>query len=217
MPSAKPEEAQELVFELFLDLGATDEQLDFTTIYTIARDGIAKINLDDDSKDLTPLLDTILKVVPVASSPEAINKPLRVQPFNLAYDNFLGRLAIGRIYEGKITQGSDVVVKKVKGEMRSRTVTKLFTFEGLNRKEVDVACAGDIVMIAGLPNIFIGETICEDENQEALPAINIDEPTISLNFLVNNSPFAGLDGKFVTNRQLKERLDKELEVNVGLK
>jgi GTP-binding protein len=216
-PAARPEEVHEMVYELFLDLGANDEQLDFTTIYAIAREGIAKHELKDESKDLSPLLDTVLKQVPIASMEEANNKPLRLQPFNLAYDNYLGRLAIARIYEGKIKSSQNVFVKTPNNEMRTGKINKLFTFEGLARKEVTEAGAGDIVMIAGLPNIFIGETICENENAEALPAINIDEPTISLNFLINSSPFAGREGKFVTNRQLKERLEKELEVNVGLK
>ncbi|MDO8669307.1 MAG: translational GTPase TypA [Candidatus Buchananbacteria bacterium] len=215
--AARPAEVHEMVYELFLDLGASDEQLNFTTLYAIAREGIAKNKLEDDSKDLTPLLDVILEKVPVASSIEATDKPLSLQPFNLAYDNFLGRLAIGRIYEGTISQGQNVIVKTVHGEIRRGKITKLFTFEGLKRKEVNSASAGDIIMIAGLPDIYIGETICENEGQEALPAISIDEPTISLNFLVNNSPFAGREGKFVTNRQLKERLEKELELNVGLK
>jgi GTP-binding protein len=215
--AARPSITQEMVYELFLDLGASDEQLEFTTLYAIARSGIAKINLDDDSKDLTPLLDTILKKVPIASSKEKKNAPLRIQPFNLAYDNFLGRLAIGRIYEGKIKNNSVIMIKDRHGEVRQGKITKLFTFEGLKRKEVEEGGAGDIVMIAGLPNIFIGETICINAKQEALPAINIDEPTISLNLFINNSPFAGKDGKYVTSRQLKERLEKELEVNVGLK
>lgn len=216
-PAARPDVVQEMVYELFLDLGANDEQLNFTTIYAIAREGIAKINLDDNSQDLTPLLDTILEKAPVASEKEAKNKPLRIQPFNLAYDNFLGRLAIGRIYEGEIKNASTVIIKNAEKENREGKITKLFSFEGLKRKEVQSADAGDIVMIAGLPDIFIGETICENAEQEVLPAINIDEPTISLNLFVNDSPFAGKDGKYVTNRQLKERLEKELEVNVGLK
>ncbi|TFB09125.1 translational GTPase TypA [Candidatus Atribacteria bacterium MT.SAG.1] len=216
-PSARPDIVREMVYELFLDLGADDEQLNFTTIYTIARDGIAKVNLDDDSKDLTPLLDTILKEVPISSNEEAKNKPLRMQPFNLAYDNFLGRLAIGRIYEGQIKDISNVFIKDTKGKTREGKILKLFTFEGLKRKEVKSADAGDIVMVAGLPNIFIGETICENAEAKALPAINIDKPTISLNLFVNNSPFAGKDGKYITNRQIRERLEKELEVNVGLK
>ena len=216
-PAARSDIVQEMVYELFLDLGASDEQLDFTTIYAIARNGIAKENLNDDSKDLTPLLDTILKLVPVASDEKMNNKPLLIQPFNLAYDNFLGRLAVGRIYEGEIKDASTIVIKDAKGKAREGKISKLFTFEGLKRKEVKSANAGDIVMIAGLPDIFIGETICENAEQKALPAINIDEPTISLNLFVNDSPFAGKDGKYVTNRQIKERLEKELEVNVGLK
>ena len=216
-PAARPDIVQEMVYELFLNLGANDEQLDFTTIYTIAREGIAKINLDDVSKDLTPLLDTILKQVPIASGEEAKNKPLLIQPFNLAYDNFLGRLAIGRIYQGEVKNDSKIIIKDIEEKTREGKITKLFTFEGLKRKEIEKANAGDIVMIAGLPDIFIGETICVDEKQKALPAINIDEPTISLNLLANSSPFSGRDGKDVTNRQLKERLKKELEVNVGLK
>jgi GTP-binding protein len=216
-PAARPDIVQEMVYELFLDLGATDEQLDFTTIYAIARDGVAKMNLDDESDNLNPILDVILDKVKISSDEEAQNKALRVQPFNLAYDNFLGRLAIGRIYEGKLKDASRIVIKDAKGNTREGKISKLFTFEGLKRKEVTSASAGDIVMIAGLPDIFIGETICENADQESLPIINIDEPTISLNLLVNNSPFAGQDGKFVTNRQLKERLEKELEVNVGLK
>ncbi len=216
-PASRPEIVQEMVYELFLDLGANDEQLDFTTIYAIARDGIAKIDLNDDSKDLTPLLDMILKEVSISSKNEVKNKPLLIQPFNLAYDNFLGRLAIGRIYEGEIKEASKIIIKDIKGETREGKISKLFTFEGLERKEVKSACAGDIVMISGLPDIFIGETICENSDQKALPAINIDKPTISLNLLINNSPFAGKDGKYVTNKQLKERLERELEVNVGLK
>ncbi|MFA5172869.1 MAG: translational GTPase TypA [Candidatus Paceibacterota bacterium] len=215
--AARPEAVHEMVLELFMELGANNDQLNFSTIYAIGRDGIAKVNLEDKSADLSPLLDVILKEVPVASGAEKNNLPLLMQPFNLAYDNFLGRLGLGRIYEGKIKNGQTVFIKNDKGEIRQGKVTKLFTFEGLARKEEEEAVAGDIVMIAGLPDIFIGETICENENQKALPAISIDEPTICLNFLVNDSPFAGREGKFVTTRQIKERLEKELEVNVGLK
>ena len=216
-PAARPAEVEEMVYELFLDLGADDEQLDFSVIFSIAKQGIAKKDLNDDIKDLSPLLDIIIKQVPVASGENAKNKPFRIQPFNLAYDNFLGRLAISRVYEGEINTGAKVVIKDNSGELRAGKITKLFTFEGLKRKEVDTAAAGDIIMTAGLPNIYIGETICENSEQKPLPAINIDKPTISLNFLINNSPLAGREGKFVTNRQLKERLEKELEVNVGLK
>jgi GTP-binding protein len=216
-PAARPDIVQELIYELFLDLGANNEQLDFTTLYAIAREGVAMKNYNDKRKDLTPLLDTILKLVPIASTEDANNKQLYVQPFNLGYDNFLGRLAIGRIYEGKIKEADNIFIKNIDGTIRTGKITKLFTFKGIEREEVKEVKAGDIVMIAGLPNIFIGETICENEKQKVLPAISIDEPTISLNFYVNNSPFAGLDGKFVTNTQIRERLERELEVNVGLK
>ena len=214
-PAARPEQAHEEVLELFMELGANDAQLDFTTVYAIGREGMAKMKLTDESKDLTPLLDTILKEVPPAKAD--IEAPLRMQTFNLGYDNFLGRLAVGRIYEGKIKSGSNVFVKKSDGETRSGKITKLFTFEGIVRKEINEAFAGDIVMVAGLPDIYIGETICDNQNAEPLPSIKIDEPTIALNFLVNDSPFAGREGKYVTGRQIRERLEKELEINVGLK
>lgn len=216
-PAARPDWTKDEIFTLFMELGANNEQLDFTTVYSIAKDGIAKNNPKDDSKDLSPLLDIILKEVPTASSEELKQKPLRAQPFNLGYDNFMGRLAIARIYEGTIKANSSVVIKKLSGETQTGKITKLFASNGSEKEEINEAVAGDIVMIAGLPDIYIGETICLDPSQEALPAINIDEPTISLNFLVNNSPFNGREGKFVTGRQIRERLEKELEVNVGLK
>jgi len=214
-PAARPEEAKEEVYELFLDLGADDKQLDFPVIYAIGREGIAKNKLSDESKDLAPLLDLILEKV--APAPHNIGIPFRMQPFNLGYDNFLGRLAVGRIYEGIVKAGDKVFVKNIKGETRSGSITKIFTFEGFEKKDVKEAEAGDIVLIAGIPDIDIGETICALVDQEPLPAITVDEPTISINMLVNNSPFAGREGKFVTNRQIRERLEKELEVNVGLK
>jgi len=216
-PASRPKEVVEMIYELFLDLGANDKQLDFPIIYAASKQGIAKLDLNDESNNLDPLLDIILEKVKPASSDDLNKLPLTIQPFNLAYDNFLGRLAICRIYSGVIKSGQEVIVKTLSGETRTRRVTKLFTFQGLERQEKNEASAGEIIMIAGLPNIYIGETICENSDQEPLPAIKIDEPTISLDFLVNNSPFAGREGKFVTSRQLKERLEKELEVNVGLR
>jgi len=213
-PAAQPDIVQEEVFELFLDLGANDEQLDFPVVYAIGREGIAKLHMEDEGHDLTPLLETIIaKVHPAAGD---VSAPLRMQAFNLGYDNFLGRMAVGRIYEGTLKDGQTVIAKKPTGETRTGRITKLYTFHGTERKDVKEAIAGDIVMIAGLADIFIGETICENETQEPLPAIHIDEPTISLNFLVNDSPFAGREGKFVTTKQIRERLEKELEINVGL-
>ena len=226
-PAADPARSEEQVLELFLELGASNEQSDFPVVYTIGKQGIAKLKLDDDSKDLTPLLETILKHVPPASLPAEVlakdgaktteSKPARLQPFNLGYDNFLGRLAIVRMYEGILKTGDAVFVKKIGGETHAGKITKMFTFRGLKKVETNEIEAGDIAMIAGIPDIFIGETITTDENAEPLPAIAIDEPTITLNFLVNNSPFAGREGKFVTSRQIRERLERELEVNVGLR
>lgn len=214
-PAADVERAEEQVLELFLELGASDEQSDFPVVYAIGRDGVAKKKMEDEAKDLTPLLDTILeKVLPASGSLEA---PFRFQPFNLAYDNFLGRLAVGRVYDGAAKSGDQVFVKKADGEVQTSKITKIFNFKGLERVEAEEAVAGDIAMIAGLPDIFIGDTVTADQNAESLPVIAVDEPTITVNFLVNNSPFSGKEGKFVTSRQLRERLEKELEVNVGLK
>ncbi len=219
-PAADPMRVHDEVLELFMELGAHDKQIDFPTVYAVGRDGTAKLKLTDESKDLTPLLDTILKYVKPAnrtSPSDLADDVLKAQVFNLGYDNFLGRLGVCRIYGGAIKNGQSVFVKQISGETFTGNITKLFTFEGKNRVEVKEASTGDIVMIAGLPNIYIGETITDNETAEALPAIKIDEPTISLNFLVNNSPFAGKEGKFVNGRQIRGRLEKELEVNVGLK
>jgi len=213
-PASDPHRVHEEVLELFFELGANNEQADFETVYAIGREGKAFKKLGDKSEDLSPLLDIILEKV----SPASLNQDgkMSAQVFNLGYDNFLGRMAVARIYSGKISSGSQVFIK---GENGTRTgkITKLFSFEGINRKEASFATSGDIVLLAGIPDIYIGETICEDESVEQLPHIAIDEPTLSLNFLVNDSPFAGREGKFVTSRQIKERLEKELEINVGLK
>ncbi len=215
-PAADPAHCEELVLELFLELGANDEQSNFPVVYAIGREGVAMRKLADERKDLTPLLDVVLEhVQPQSPSPEGT--PLVFQPFNLGYDNFLGRLAVGRVYKGVLTPNQTVFIKKPDGTKRTGRTVKVFSFNGLERIETERAEAGDIVLVAGLPDIYIGETITTDENVEPLPSIHIDEPTIALNFLVNNSPFAGKEGKFVTNRQIRERLERELEVNVGLR
>jgi GTP-binding protein len=216
-PAADVAWAEEAVYELFLDLGATDEQLNFRTVFAIGRDGTAKLKMEDELKDLSPLLDLVLETVPVASGSDRMMEPLQAQVFNLAYDNFLGRMGICRIYNGKIQAGQTYVVKDDEGNIFSDKISKLFTFEGVERKEVKEATAGDIVMIAGIPDIYIGQTLLMSEEGEALPAIAIDEPTISLQMFVNDSPFAGRSGNILTSRQIRERLEKELEINVGLK
>ncbi|MFH1509779.1 MAG: translational GTPase TypA [Candidatus Nealsonbacteria bacterium] len=213
--AANPNRVHDEVFELFTELGATNEQLEFPVVYAIARDGIAKHNLEDESKDIIPVLDTIIKYVPIASKNN--DGPLRAQPFNLAYDNFLGRLAIIRVYSGSIKAGDTIYVKSHSRETTSHKITKLFTFEGIARKEAEIVEAGDIAMVAGLPDVYIGDTLAKSADEPLLESISVDEPTIELTFLINDSPFAGREGKFVTSRQLRERLEKELEVNVGLK
>lgn len=220
-PAADPARAHDQVLELFMELGASDEQCDFPVIYSIGREGRAAQTVeslkDGSAKDLTPLLDMILEKVPAANATADAGASLMMQPFNLAYDNFMGRLAVARIYAGTVRTGQSVFEKKTNGETKPGKITKIFTFRGLERVETGEAVAGDIVLIAGLPDTYIGETITTDESATPLPAIAVDEPTISLNFLVNNSPFAGREGKFVTSRQIRDRLEKELEVNVGLK
>jgi GTP-binding protein len=215
-PAADPHRTEEQVLELFLELGATDEQSNFTPVYAIGREGVAMRKLEDERKDLSPLLDVILEQVPAAAAYKE-GEPLAAQVFNLGYDNFLGRLAVARIYAGKIGKGQNLLVIHEGQEAKKGRVVKLSTFKGTNQVETETAYAGDIVLVAGFPDIDIGETLTDSEAQAPLPAIKVDEPTIGLRFMPNSSPFAGREGKFVTSRQIKERLEKELEINVGLK
>ena len=211
----RAEEVVDMTFNLFMELGATDEQLDFPILYGSARSGYAIYNMGDEGKDLTPLFETIINNTKVFEGNEA--DPLQLQVCQLAYDDYIGRLGIGRINKGKIKSGETVSLATNDGKVESFRVTKLFVNEGIKRVEVPVAYFGDIVTVAGCSDVSIGDTICEKDNINPLPKIVIEEPTLSMNFLVNNSPFAGQSGKFLTSRHLKERLEKELETNVGLK
>ena len=213
--AARSKEVIDEILELFMDLGANDDQLDFEVIYSDGKNGVSKFDLEDQSTNMIPLLDSILlNVTPAISNTDI---PLRMQCFNLDYDNYLGRLAIARIYEGELNVKDFLYVMQSNGIIQKRQVTKIFTFEGFVRKEIQTAYAGDIVLVAGFPEIYIGDTITENEESESLPSISVDEPTISLGFMVNDSPFSGKEGKFVTSSQIRERLEKELEINVGVK
>ena len=208
-------EVVDMTFNLFMELGATDEQLDFPILYGSARSGYAVYNMGDEGKDLTPLFETIINNTKPFEGSEA--DPLQLQISQLAYDDYIGRLGIGRINKGKISVGETVAIAKNDETTESFRVTKLFVNEGIKRVEVNTAYYGDIVTVAGCAHVSIGDTICDKDYINPLPKIVIEEPTLSMNFLVNDSPFAGESGKYLTNRHLKERLDRELETNVGLK
>jgi GTP-binding protein len=217
-PTAQPDAVVDMLFDLFVQLGATDEQLDITDgriVYAIAREGIAIKNLSDEKKNIHPLFDTILEKVEEA--PNDTTKPFKMQIANLAYDNYVGRMGIGRVYEGKAKVGQSVTIIGNDGVKRTGKISKLYTTLGLKKVEVDEAEAGDIITIAGIPDIYVGETVSTDADTMAMPAITVDEPTLKMEFMVNDSPFAGKEGKFVTSRQIRERLEKETEMNVGLK
>ena len=211
---ARPLEVVDMTFNLFMELGATDEQLDFPIVYGIAKNGIAKLSLDDDSNSIEPLLETILKQVEPFKGSE--NDSLQLQISNLDYDDYIGRLGVGRVNKGKVKSGEVVTLIKNDGKEEEFRISKLFVNEGIKRVEKQVAYFGDIVTIAGSSDISIGDTICEKGVIDPLPPIHIEKPTLSMNFLVNSSPFAGRSGKFLTSRHIRERLEKELQTNVGL-
>ncbi len=212
---ARPAEVVDEIYDLFIDLDATDEQINFPILYAVSRDGIAKKNLTDEGKDLRPLFDQIVETIP---APRALrDDSLQLLVANLDYNDYVGRLAIGRVFSGEIKQGDAVsIVKRDRSIVRTR-VSQLYVFEGLKREPVESAGFGELVAIAGIEEIEIGETITGTENPQGLPPIAVDEPTISMVFGVNTSPFSGHEGKFVTSRQLRERLDKETLSNVAIR
>jgi len=212
---ARPAEVVDEIYELFLDLDATDEQIEFPILYAVSRAGTAKRQLDDRSENLQPLFDQIVESIPPPN--ELRSDSLQLLVANLDYNDYVGRLAIGRIFSGEIKIGDQVAVVKPDRSIQKIKVSQLYVFEGLKREPVDKAGFGEIVALAGIENINIGDTITSPENPQPLPAIAVDEPTISMIFGVNNSPFAGLEGKYVTSRQLKERLDKEILGNVAIR
>ncbi len=212
---SRPEEVLDEIYDLFIDLGANDEQIDFPVLYSISRDGIAKKNLADESTNLKPLFDQIVETIPPPK--QLRDDSLQLLVANIDYNAFVGRLAIGRLFSGEIAKNQEVIVCKRDGSTQKTRVKELYVFEGMGRETVDSAGVGEIVALAGFDDINIGETITLVDNPKPLPVINVDEPTIVMIFGVNNSPFSGIDGKFVTSRQIGERLQKELLGNVALR
>ncbi len=213
---ARPEAVVDMTFDLFMELGANDEQLDFPIVYGIARDGVAKLSLDDKNGDISVLLDTVLSKCSAYEGNE--NDPLQLQVSSLDYDSFIGRLGVGRVTKGAIKNGQTVALANNDGSISSFRISKLFVEEGIKRVEKDIAYYGDIVTFSGCPDISIGDTVCDKDHIEPMKPIIIEKPTLSMDFLVNSSPFAGKDksSKFLTSRHIRDRLEKELETNVGL-
>jgi GTP-binding protein len=214
-PDARPQEVLNEIFDLFIDLDATEEQLDFPVIYAISRDGVAKLKLEDEGTDLRPLFDAILEYIPAPVGDPAA--PLQFQVANLDYSEYLGRIAIGRVFQGTFRIGEEVSICKLDGQIQRTKITRMYSFEGLKRVEETEGRPGDVLAISGVEGITIGETVSEAENPVPLPIIQIDEPTISMLFTINTSPFAGREGQYVTSRNLRDRLDKELLTNVSLR
>ena len=214
-PDARPQEVLNEVYDLFIDLDADESMLDFPVLYTNGKVGTATLDLATPGTDLQPLFEQIIRTIPVAKGDP--DGPLQILVTNLDYSDYLGRLAIGRVFNGTMRTGEQYNVARLDGGFSTHKITKLFSFSGLKRIDIDETQTGDIVAIAGIPGITIGETFCDLENPKPLPGIKIDEPTIAIQFNVNNSPFAGREGRWVTSRNLRDRLDKELLTNVSLK
>ncbi len=213
-PAAEPDRVVDEVFDLFAQMGATEEQLDFPIVYAAARDGYAKDNLEDESKDLTPLFRKILTEVPVPTGSD--DNGLQLQVFTLDYDNFIGKIGIARIFNGTISLGETVVLCKADGEKIKGRVSKLIGFKGLERMDIKTAGHGDIVAVAGFETIDVGDSLCDPANPMPLDPMHIEEPTLSVTFAVNNSPLAGTEGKFVTSNKLQERLAAEMNTNIAM-
>ena len=212
---SRPHEVVDEIYDLFIDLGADESQIEFPILYSFTRDGIAKKDLADEGRDLRPLFDQVIETIPAPR--EIRDDSLQLLVANIDYNPFVGRLAIGRIFSGQISKNQEVAVSKRDGSLQKTRVKELFVFEGLERKTVETAGVGEIVALAGFDDVEIGETITLPDNPRPLPVIAVDEPTISMIFGVNTSPFSGIDGKFVTSRQIKDRLDRELLGNVALR
>ncbi len=214
-PDARPQEVLNEVYDLFIDLDADESVLDFPVIYTNGKLGTATMDLAVPGTDLQPLFELIFKTIPEA--PGTADGDLQVLVTNLDYSDYLGRLAIARVFNGTLKNGQEISLSKLDGKIETVKITKLFTFDGLKRVDTDETTVGDIIAVAGIPGITIGESFCALENPKPLPIIKIDEPTIAIVFSVNNGPFAGREGKFVTSRNIKERLDRELLTNVSIR
>lgn len=214
-PEARPEEVVDEIIDLFIELGADDDQLDFPVVYASARDGFATLDPDAHGEDMNVLYETILKEIPAPQG--ELDAPLQLLFSSLDYDDFIGRIGIGRVERGRVKRGEAVVLCNTEGEQRPAKITSLYQFEGLRRAEVESAAMGDLVSVSGIKELNIGETACNPSTIEPLPFIHIDEPTVSMTFMVNDSPFAGQDGKFVTSRNIRERLFKEVHTNVSMR
>lgn len=214
-PGARPEHVVDGIIDLFIELDASEDQLDFPIVYTSAKNGTASLDSEKQEEDIMPLFDAIMEHAPAPQGD--IDGDMQILISNIDYDEYLGRIGIGRVERGSVVHGMQAALCKDDGTTQNVKITKLFTFKGLKRSEAETAQFGDIIAIAGIPGINIGETVCDPEHIEPLPFVKIDEPTVSMNFIVNNSPFAGREGKYVTSRNLRERLMRELETNVSLR
>ena len=215
-PGARPAEVVDEVIDLFIELDAEEDQLEFPVVYASGRDGTSGLSPDEMTDDLRPLFDTILKEIPAPDCDR--EAPLRALVSNIDYDDYVGRIGVGRVEQGELKVGQQVVLCRNDSDVQTKAkIIKLYTFEGLKRAEVQVAGPGDLVSIAGVTSINIGDTICDPEHPDPMPFVKIDDPTVSMNFMVNNSPFAGREGKYVTSRNIRDRLFKEVETNVSLK